>query len=128
MSWLNGNALAVMLRPMFPSIFAKVDELEADGTIDKTSDLLRTLSTNGTFDALKELAVKIDRHNELLERIADAQIRSGLIPSPDGGTKEISPYFDIVGPIGGPKPGPGPADGDAGNIHGAGVSGPDGPD
>lgn len=105
MSWLNGNALAVMLRPMFPSIFAKVDELEADGTIDKTSDLLRTLSTNGTFDALKELAVKIDRHNELLERIAD-----GLPERP----ALIS--------------GPGPADADAGNIHGAGVSRPDGPD
>lgn len=104
MSWLNGNALAVMLRPMFPSLFAKVDELEADGTIDKTSDLLRTLSTNGTFDALKELAVKIDRHNELLERIAD-----GL---PDRTTPAGSC----------------PADGDAGDIHGAGVSGTDGPD
>lgn len=110
MSWFNGNAMAVMLRPMFPSIFAKVDELEADGTIDKTADLLRMLSTNGTFDALKELAVKIDRHNALLERIADGQAE---LAAERGGTS---------------LPGPGPSDGTTGDIHGAGVPRTDGTD
>lgn len=128
MSWINGNALAVMLRPMFPSIFARVDELEADGTLDKTSDLLKTLSTNGTFDALKELAVKIDRHNELLERIAqngnfvfskgesqDANLDRIATEASDGRRNLLEPNAgsDAGGPV---------------DILGDGMSGTDGPD
>lgn len=71
MSFFNLSALAVMLKPMFPQVFARVEELEANGTLQKIQDAATEIASNGTLEALRELAGKIDEHNVLLREIRD---------------------------------------------------------
>lgn len=79
MSFFNGSALAVMLKSMFPAPFARIEQMEADGTLDKIQATATTLATNGTLEALTELAQKIDRNNRLLEIIAEGMKADGKL-------------------------------------------------
>lgn len=87
MALFSGDAMAVMLRALFPTAIARVEQMESDGTLARVNELAKILTSNGTFEKLTQLAGQIEAHNELLRRIG-AQLESvqherGLIPGPE---------------------------------------------
>lgn len=72
---MSMQAVAIMLKAMglnIDPIAEKVNELVADGTIDRAAALLKTMSQNGTFEQLVALSAKLEEHNRLLKDISDA--------------------------------------------------------
>lgn len=71
---MSMQAVAIMLKAMglnIDPIAEKVNELVADGTIDRAAAVLKVMSQNGTFEQLVTFAAKLDEHNRLLSRIVE---------------------------------------------------------
>lgn len=70
---MSAHAIGIMLKSILGSrvdpIISKVDELTADGTIDRAVALLRLLAQEGAFEKAVSLLRELERHNELLARI-----------------------------------------------------------
>lgn len=112
---MSMQAVAIMLKAMglnIDPIAEKVNELVADGTIDRAAAVLKVMSQNGTFEQLVAFAAKLDEHNRLLARIVELM-------------EEANGYRAPVQSL----PGSGRLDaGSPVTLDGAGMSGTAGPD
>lgn len=101
MSFLSPTAIAIMLKPMFPAIWEAVDRLEADGTIAKLETVFRSIATNGTAEQLVQLASKLERFIELMERMEAKEKTDGyaLEPGPVAGNAGLltDDRFGVLG-------------------------------
>lgn len=88
---MSMQAVAIMLKAMglnIDPIADKVNELVADGTIDRAAAVLKHMSQNGTFEQLVGFAAKLDEHNRLLARIVELMeeangYRPASLPGPE---------------------------------------------
>lgn len=71
MSFFNGSAIAVMLKPMFPQVFERVEQMESDGTLAKIQSDIALIANSDTLPAIAELAKSLKEHNALLRELRD---------------------------------------------------------
>lgn len=91
MSFFNGSAIAVMLKPMFPQVFERVERMEADGTMAKIQSDIALIANSDALPAIAELARGLKEHNELLREIRDRMIADDLRTFPRSDTGAAGP-------------------------------------